>query len=105
MKGRNMLSKRAIIVALTGLNLLLLAVLILFNYSPPTAYAQRGGGRPGDYLMATAQIHSDYDALAIINIPAGVMHVFVPREVPGGAKLAWTATRNLNRDFGRLGPR
>ena len=97
-----MFSKRSTIVALTGLNLLLLAALILSSYAPPSAYAQ-GRGRAGDYLMATVQIHEDYDALTIINVPRGFLHVFVPREIKGGAKLAWTNTRNLNTDFRRGG--
>ncbi len=95
------MNKKSIIVGLVGLNLLLLAALILASYDPPTANAQVRGGRAGDFLMATVQIHEDYDALAIINVPLGVMHVFVPRETKAGAKLAWTDTRNLNRDFGR----
>jgi hypothetical protein len=89
-----------IIVALTGLNLLLLAGLILSSYSPPAAYAQ-GRGRPGDFVMATCEIHEDYDALAVINIQIGAMFVWVPRETRAGIRLAPTASRNLNIDFGR----
>ncbi len=42
------MSKQSIIVLLVGLNLILLATLILFTYSPPAAMAQAaplGGGR------------------------------------------------------------
>lgn len=95
-----MLSKRSIIVALTGLNLLLLAALILSSYSPPAAFAQ-GRGRPGDFMMATCQIHSDYDALAVFNTQKGMMYTFVPRESSGAFKLVPTGFRNMARDFGR----
>lgn len=98
-----MLSKRALVVALAGLNLLLLAALVLSSYSPPQAMAQRGG-RPGDFLMATVQIHEDYDALALINVPVGSLDVFMPQATKAGIKLVWTGeqnTRNLNRDFNR----
>lgn len=95
------MNKRAIIVGLVGLNLFLLASLILVSYDPPKTLAQSRGGRAGDFLMATVQIHEDYDALAIINVPVGAMHIFVPREVNNSAKLTWTDTRNLNIDFGR----
>ena len=94
------LSKRSIIVALTGLNLLLLAALILSSYTPPAAYAQ-GRGRAGDYLMATVQIHEDLDALTVINIPRGFLYVFRPQQTRNGAKLALTGQRNLNTDFRR----
>ncbi len=95
------MNKKSAIVGLVGLNLFLLAALILTSYEPPEALAQRRPGRAGDFLMCTVQIHEDYDAVAIINVPVGAMHVFVPRETSAGAKLTWTDTRNLNRDFGR----
>jgi hypothetical protein len=88
------------IVGLTGLNLLLLAVLIVFNYAPPAAEAA-ARGRPGDYLLATIQVHEDYDAIAIVNVPRGAVHVFVPVQTGATAKLQFLGTRNLNSDFGR----
>ncbi len=95
------MNKKSIIVGLVGLNLFLLAVLILASYDPPIANAQARGGRAGDFLMATVEIHEDYDALAVINVPLGTMHIFVPRETKAGAKLQHTDSRNLNMDFGR----
>lgn len=92
--------KRTLITTLVGLNLALLAALILCCYEPPAAQAQ-SRGRPGDYVMTTCQIRTDYDALAIINSQKGLMFVFVPRQVRNGAKLVSTGFRNLNRDFGR----
>jgi hypothetical protein len=94
------LSKRTIIVALVGLNLFLLGALILSSYAPPAAYAQVRG-RPGDFVMATTQIHKDIDALTVIHTPTGAMHVFVPQESKNGASLQYVMTRDLNRDFNR----
>ncbi|HRX85569.1 MAG TPA: hypothetical protein P5572_11175 [Phycisphaerae bacterium] len=70
--------KRTIIVALVGLNLLLLAGLVLSTHEPPAAFAQ-GRGRPGDYLMATCQVHEDYDALIVVNSQRGGLFVWIPR--------------------------
>lgn len=95
-----MTRKHSIIVGLVGLNLLLLAGLILSSYSPPAAYAQ-GRGRPGDYLMATCQVHEDYEALAVVNTQQGGMYVWIPRETGGTIKLAPTGVRNLATDFRR----
>ena len=97
-----MRNRESIVVALVGLNLILLASIILAIHEPPAAYAQRSG-RPGDYLMATVQIHEDYAAMVVVNVPMGALLVFVPREQQGGvgAKLAFTGQRNLNADFGK----
>ena len=95
-----MIRKRTLVTALAGLNLLLLAGLILASYEPPAAYAQ-GRGRPGDYVMATCQVHSDYDVLAVINAQKGLMFIYLPRETRNGAKLVAAGFRNLNRDFAR----
>jgi len=94
------MSKRSAIVGLLGINLFLLAVLIVASYDVPAAQAQTRG-RPGDFVMATVQIHNDYDALVVVDIPTAALYVFVPRRVSGGAKLAFTDGRDLNRDFQR----
>ena len=91
-----MLNKRTAILVLTGLNLFLLAALILSSYSPPAVYGQVRG-RPGDYMMATMQIHEDRAAVAVINGPQGVMGVFAPH--PQTGKLGRLEVRNLTRDF------
>ena len=92
--------KRSLIVALFGLNLLLLAGLVLSSYELPAAHAQ-GRGRPGDYLMATCQVHEDYEALAIVNIQQGGMFIWIPRESNKVMKLVPTGARNLSMDFRR----
>ncbi|GAG39493.1 unnamed protein product, partial [marine sediment metagenome] len=47
-----MFSKRAAVVILVGVNLLLLAALLIGSYSLPTAFAQ-SGARAGDFACVT----------------------------------------------------
>lgn len=92
--------KRSAIVALLGLNLLLLAGLFITGFELPKAQAQ-GRGRPGDYLMATCRIREELDALIMINTQQGGLFVWVPKEASGVVKLVPTGARNLYHDFGR----
>jgi len=92
--------KRTLIVGLCGLNLLLLAGLILSSYELPAAQAQ-GRGRPGDYIMATCQIHDNYEALVVINNQISGLFVWVPRQSGKVIKVIPTGSRNLQMDFRR----
>lgn len=94
------MNKRNVIVALIGLNVLLAAALVFTTVDPPSAMAQ-SRGRPGDFAMATIQIHEDYDALALINIPAAKLYFFVAREQGNTAQVTPSDVRDLNRDFER----
>ena len=94
------MSKRTVIVGLLGLNLFLLGVLIFSTYDPPAAMAQ-SRGRAGDFAITTMQIHKDYDAVALINLPAAKMYFFVPQARAKTARLVPTDMRDLNRDFQR----
>lgn len=94
------MNKRNVIVALIGLNVLLAAALVFTTVDPPSAMAQTRG-RAGDFAMATIQIHEDYDALALINIPAAKLYFFVAREQGNSASVVPTDVRDLNRDFER----
>lgn len=97
-----MLSKRSLIVGLVGVNLMLLAVLILGSFSPPAAYAQ-APGRAGDFVMTSCMVHTDYDVLFIIDRPGSMLHCFTPLPNQPG-KLQYVASQNLLRDFNRLVP-
>lgn len=94
------MNKRNVIVALIGLNVLLAAALLFSTVDPPSAMAQTRG-RPGDFAMATIQIHEDYDAMALINIPAAKLYFFVAREQGNTATVVPSDVRDLNRDFER----
>jgi hypothetical protein len=87
--------KRAVIVALAGLNLLLVAALVFSTASLPAAYGQ-ARGRPGDYLMTTVQVRENVDALVVINGPANRLFLFVP-DLAG--RLTLVDGRSLTSDF------
>ena len=61
------MNKRAIIVSLVGLNLLLLGGLILMAYELPRAHAQ-GVGRGGNYVLVSGEIEESIDALYVLNL-------------------------------------
>ncbi len=96
-----MLKKRSLIVSLVGVNLLLLAVLLIGSYSMPSAYAQVGGGRPGDWLAVTAKAQGQaYDALYLLHRQDRKLYVLYPTSVQGRQYQA-AAFRDLKRDFQR----
>lgn len=68
------MNKRAIIVALTGLNLLLLGGVILTAYELPKAQAQ-AVGRSGNYALVAGEIEEGVDALYVLNLDRQVLDV------------------------------
>jgi len=60
------MNKRAIIVALVGVNLLLLGGLILMAYDLPAAQAQVGRG--GNYVAVSGEIEEGIDALYVLDL-------------------------------------
>ena len=94
-----MVTKRSIITALVGLNLLLLAALVFSTYSPPAAFAQRRGAA-ADYVAVTCRADKDYDALYIIDLTERNLHCFVPNRDRSGRTL-YAGRRNLVADFQR----
>lgn len=93
------MSKRSLLVLLVGLNLALLAALILSVYTPPAAYAQ-APGRSGDYLLVSGRIQAEHDAVYLFDLRNRLLHVF--RAVPGQPiNVVAVDTRELARDFRR----
>ena len=91
------MTRHSIIVALVGLNLFLLAA-ILFSVSSPTeAQAQPVGGA-GNYLLVSAEVQNNYDALYVIDLPQRLLHAFLlNRSRP--AALEYRDSRDLSQDF------
>jgi hypothetical protein len=93
-----MFSKRMLIVMLAGVNLLLLAGLILSITRMPAAYAQ-DAGRPGDFVMATAEVDGrDADILYLLDVPKHRLHAFLTQG-PQSRRLDYIGFRSLDRDF------
>ncbi|MFH0981035.1 MAG: hypothetical protein V2A79_05800 [Planctomycetota bacterium] len=97
-----MLSKRSLIVALVGLNLILAAVLIFSLDLVPAAYAQRGG-RPGDFGVCTVKVHKDWDTIYILDHQVRKLHCFIPAKSNDG-KMTFVQTRDLESDIRRTQP-
>ncbi|MBU0718707.1 MAG: hypothetical protein KJ749_10700 [Planctomycetes bacterium] len=97
-----MYKKRSLVVALLGLNLLLLLVLLSAAYSLPAAYAG-GGAKAGDFACVTAKPPGqNYDVLYLLDQSNDKLHAFYPARA-GGKKYgyAYGKYRDLIADFGR----
>lgn len=92
------MTKRSIIVLLVGLNLTLLATLILFSYSPPAAYAQ-AAPLGQNYLMVAGQIRSGVDALYVIDLSQRRIHVFLPNRNQASRTIFHEGYRDLQKEF------
>ncbi len=96
-----MLTKRSMIVFLVGVNLMLLALLLMGSYSLPSVYAQVGGGRPGDWLAVTAKAGGQaYDTLYLLNRQDRKLFALYPTSVQR-RQYEPAAFRDLNADFRR----
>ena len=94
-----MLTKRTLIVALLGLNLVLLAALVLSLDVLPRAQAN-AGGRPGDFAACTVKIHEDYDGVYIVDQTNRKLHLLTPSPKNDGT-ISLVQTRDLESDFRR----
>ena len=93
-----MFGKRSILVILVGLNLFLLAVLVLGGYSLPPAYGQ-GGARAGDFACVTAKAAGQsYEVLYVLDVPAHKLYAFYPTS-GHTSQLVATTPRDLAKDF------
>ena len=90
-------SKRSIIVALVGLNLFLLAAMVLSTYSLPAAYAQRMGAGI-NYISVTCEADLDSDVFYLVDLASRRLHAFIPARTLDG-KLQYVGSRDLARDF------
>lgn len=69
------MSKRALIVVLTALNIFLAAFLVFSTYSPPAAMAQEAARR-GNFIMVAAEAELNNDAVYLVDVRNHRMHVF-----------------------------
>ena len=94
-----MFSKRSVIAALVGLNLVLLATLVLRVYAPPTAFAQRRGAAY-NFVAVTCRADKNYDALYMVDLAQRRLHCFVPNRDQTG-RVVYAGVRDLGADFER----
>lgn len=95
---RKLASKSWAVVLLTGVNLLLLAALVLSASSPPAAFAQ-ARGRAGNFVAVTAKASArSYDVLYVVDSSEQLLYAFYPNR-GAGSKLNWSAPRDLRKDF------
>lgn len=92
------MTKRSVIVLLVGLNLILLATLVLTSWRLPAAYAQ-AAPLGQNYAMVAGEIRSGVDALYILDLPRRRMHVFVPNRDQNNRRLLYEGSRDFQRDF------
>ena len=96
-----MLARRIAVVLLVGLNLFLAALLVLGSYSLPTALAQQGRARPGDFICATAKAATQsYEVLYVLDVRANKLYGFYPTS-GHATQLTATPPRDLAKDFNR----
>ena len=92
-----MFRKRSLIVFLIGVNLFLLALLIVGSHAPPSAFAQQGG-RAGDFSLVTAKAAGQsYDVVYVLDRPGRKLHAFYPKTLQG--QFDWAGFRDLDKDF------
>jgi len=92
------MNKRTIAILLVGLNLTLLAALILAAWKPPAALAQPVP-LASNYLMVAAEIRDGADALYVFDLAQRRMHVFVPNMDQNNRRLVYEGFRDMARDF------
>jgi hypothetical protein len=90
------MTKKALIVLLVGVNLLLGTTLVLLSGRPKTALAQ-AAPLAANYLMVSGVIQKDHDALYVIDLGNRELHVFeVDRTT---RRVTHRDRRDLLRDF------
>ncbi len=94
-----MFTKRSVIALLVGLNLFLLAALVMESVPAPAAFGQ-AGARAGDFVCVTAKAGGQtYDVLYILDVPGRKLHALYPpsqRE----RQVVPARPRDLDKDFG-----
>lgn len=97
------MNKRVLLVFLVGVNVLLLAVLLLNAYQPASAYAQATGARRGDYVLFSAQAEVGNEAVYLLDGATRQLHVFrsnYPHAAGTPFQIRYLGPRNLANDFG-----
>jgi len=95
-----MLNKKAVIVALAGLNVVLLFVLLIQSgmMALPRALAA-GGSRPGNVAVVTAKPSGQsFDIVYVVDQASNQLIAFAPINIQNG-QYKHMGTRDLAKDF------
>jgi hypothetical protein len=92
------MTKRALIVLLVGVNLVLLATLILAGWHLPAAYAQ-AAPLGQNYVLITGQVNDNSDALYMVDVSQRRLHAFIPNRDLNNRRAFYVGFRDLQRDF------
>ncbi len=92
-------TKRLLVLTLIGVNMALLASLIILSYDLPEAFAQqRGAG--GQYAVVTAQYTGGTDALYVLHAQRRVLLAIIPQQNQSG-RMEWPPSiRDVAGDMG-----
>ena len=97
----------ATIVLLVGLNLALLAALVLSVYEPPAAMAQEAVGDSG-FILISAEAELDNEATYLLDVRNNRLHAFrttFPHLAGQAVAVGHVAFRDLKADFDIRGRR
>jgi hypothetical protein len=92
------MSKRATIVLLVGINLVLLATLIIGNYQLPAAYGQ-AAPLAQNYLMVAGEVRDGQDVLYVIDLASRRLHAFITNRTQNDRRIFHAGVRDLQREF------
>ena len=92
------MTKRAIIVLLVGINLALLATMILLTTAAPSALAQIAPVGQ-NFAMVTGQIHRGVDGLYVLDLATRRLHLFIPNRDQINRRALYVGYRDLQKDF------
>ena len=88
--------KKTLLTFLVCANLVLLTGIVLFATTPRTAQAQ-GTGLASNYLVVSAEIQNQFDALYLLDLRERTLHCFY--FVKGTNNIEYAGYRDLERDF------
>jgi len=90
--------RRTLFVLLLGVNLALVAAMVLITPGPPVAHAQ-AVARGGNYIMVTGKVMDDYDVLYLVDLNTRTLHALTLEFTQ--RRLQYGGYRSLVADFRR----
>ncbi|HSW47372.1 MAG TPA: hypothetical protein VLM89_17550 [Phycisphaerae bacterium] len=104
-----MLPRNVLIVALVGLNLLLLAGVIFVACPPPAAIAQEApAAGSGEWGLLACQVEIGNDVIYVLDARNQLLHAFrtpFPHQIGDPVQIIYISTRDLSREFRKEGQR